>query len=101
MEASGYSAFAYLNGLPKKKKSNVHRVMVSCSLVGARVVLLYELAHQVCIEVLGSLGYCRVERNGTPDVSAASSRRDHRKSKFGLRHAIKLIELYGVTKSEF
>ena len=25
----------------------------------------------------------------------------HRKSKFGLRHAIKLIKLYSVTKSEF
>jgi hypothetical protein len=30
--------------------------------------------------------YCRVELNKTPDVSAANARRDHRKSKFGLRH---------------
>jgi hypothetical protein len=45
--------------------------------------------------------YCRVEQNRAGDVAAARARRDHRKSKFGLRHAIKLIELYGVTKSEF
>ena len=35
------------------------------------------------------------------DVAARIARPDHRKSKFGLRHAIKLIELYGVTKSKF
>jgi hypothetical protein len=34
--------------------------------------------------------YCRVERNKTRDVAPSRSRRDHRKSKFGLRHAIKL-----------
>jgi hypothetical protein len=45
--------------------------------------------------------YCRVERNGTRVVAATSSRRDHRKSKFGLRYDIKLIELYVMTKSEF
>ena len=45
--------------------------------------------------------YCTVERNGTPDVAAASSQPDRRKSKFGLRHGIKLIELYAMTKSEF
>ena len=39
--------------------------------------------------------------NGTRDIATASARRDHRKSKFGLCHTIKLIELYGVTKSEF
>jgi hypothetical protein len=35
------------------------------------------------------------------DVAAASSRSCDRKSKFGLRHAIKLMELYCVTESEF
>ena len=45
--------------------------------------------------------YCRVEQNGTRDVATSIARPDHRKSKFGLRHAIKLIELYCVTKSEF
>ena len=35
------------------------------------------------------------------DVAISIARRDHRKSKFGLRHAIKLTESYGVTKSEF
>ena len=34
--------------------------------------------------------YCKVELNKTSDVSAANARRDHRKSKFGLRHDIKL-----------
>ena len=36
-----------------------------------------------------------------PDVAAAGSQSCDRKSKFGLRHAIKLIELYCMTKSEF
>jgi hypothetical protein len=45
--------------------------------------------------------YCKVEWNKTPDVPATSSRRDHRKSKFGLCYATKLIELYCMTKSEF
>ena len=45
--------------------------------------------------------YCRVERNRTRDVAAPLARRHHRKSKFGLRHDIKLIELYVMTKSEF
>ena len=35
------------------------------------------------------------------DVSAARSRSCDRKSKFGLRHAIKLNQLYCMTKSEF
>ena len=35
------------------------------------------------------------------DVAAPLARRDHRKSEFGLRHAIKLNQLYCVTKSEF
>ena len=35
------------------------------------------------------------------DVSARRTQPDHRKSKFGLRHGIKLIELYAMTKSEF
>jgi hypothetical protein len=35
------------------------------------------------------------------DVAPSRSRRDHRKSKFDLRHAIKLIELYCMTKPEF
>jgi hypothetical protein len=35
------------------------------------------------------------------DVEAASSQSCDRKSKFGLRHAIELIELYCMTKSEF
>jgi hypothetical protein len=47
------------------------------------------------------LEYCKVEQNKTPDIATPSSRRDHRKSKFGPRHGVKLIELYGVTKSEF
>jgi hypothetical protein len=34
--------------------------------------------------------YCRIELNKTPDVFAANFRRDHRKSKFGLRHDIRL-----------
>ena len=35
------------------------------------------------------------------DVAATSSQSCDRKSKFGLRHRIKLNELYAVTKSEF
>jgi hypothetical protein len=35
------------------------------------------------------------------DVSAASSQSCDRKSKFGLRHAIKHNELYRMTESEF
>jgi hypothetical protein len=49
----------------------------------------------------GVTDYCTVEWNKTRDVAAPSSRRDHRKSKFGLRHAIKLNEPYCMTKSEF
>mgnify|MGYP005646991453 CR=1 FL=1 len=36
-----------------------------------------------------------------PDVAMPGSQSCDRKSKFGLRHAIKLIELYCMTKSEF
>ena len=36
-----------------------------------------------------------------PDVATSLARWDHRKSKFGLRHDIKLIEIYVMTKSEF
>ena len=36
------------------------------------------------------LEYIRIEQNRTADVVAASARRDHRKSKFGLRQGIKL-----------
>jgi len=35
--------------------------------------------------------YCRVETKKTRDIAAPIARPDHRKSKFGLRHAIKLI----------
>jgi hypothetical protein len=35
------------------------------------------------------------------DVAAARAQSYDRKSKFGLRHGIKLIELYAMTKSEF
>ena len=45
--------------------------------------------------------YCRVEWNKTPDVAPSIARLDHRKSKFGLRHVVKLTELYYMTKSEF
>jgi hypothetical protein len=34
--------------------------------------------------------YCRVERNGSRDTVRSIARRDHRKSKFGLRQGIKL-----------
>ena len=37
-----------------------------------------------------ALEYCQIEQNRTADVVAASARRDHRKSKFGLRQGIKL-----------
>jgi hypothetical protein len=33
--------------------------------------------------------YCKLERNKTGHVAAPLARRDHRKSKFGLRHCIK------------
>jgi hypothetical protein len=36
-----------------------------------------------------------------PDVAIPLARRDHRKSKFGVHHAIKRNDLYGVTNSEF
>ena len=53
----------------------------------------------------GVTDYCTIEWNKTRDVAAPSSRRDHRKSKFGLRRGINLIELYAMhdamTKSEF
>ena len=42
--------------------------------------------------------YCRVERNGTADVSLSIARPDHRKTKFGLRHAIKLINDFFFSK---
>ena len=45
--------------------------------------------------------YCILDKNGTREVVIAPARRDHRKSKFGLRHGLKLIELYAMTKSEF
>jgi hypothetical protein len=35
--------------------------------------------------------YCKIEWNKTPDIAPSLARRDHRKSKFGLCHAIKLI----------
>ena len=50
---------------------------------------------------LCTLEYCIVGQNETPDVALSLAWRDHRKSKFGLRHRIKLIQLYTVTKSEF
>jgi hypothetical protein len=34
--------------------------------------------------------YCRVEQNGIADVAPSIARPDHRKSKFGLRHVVKL-----------
>ena len=37
--------------------------------------------------------YCRFEQNRTSDITTPSSRRDHRKSKFGLRQVIRLIGL--------
>ena len=37
--------------------------------------------------------YCKVERNGTREIAAPIARPDHRKSKFGLRHRIKLTVL--------
>jgi hypothetical protein len=51
----------------------------------------------------GTYRYVPLERTGTFHASLRMTiaRRDHRKSKFGLRHRIKLIELYTVTKSEF
>jgi hypothetical protein len=58
------------------------------------------MAILICIANLLTT-YCKVERNGTADVATPIARRDHRKSKIGLRHRIKLIELYTVTKSEF
>ena len=56
-----------------------------------------------CIHTKFSTSTCYywVEKNRTGDNSAPLARRDHRKSKFGLRHAIKLLELYCMTKSEF
>jgi hypothetical protein len=47
------------------------------------------------------VAYYKVEKNKTSDVAASLARPDHRKSKFGLRHDIKLIELLDVTESEF
>ncbi len=37
----------------------------------------------------------------TRDIVIAPARRGHRKSKFRLRHGIKLTEIYAMTKSEF
>ena len=56
---------------------------------------------------MGQLGtliwymYCRVGYNGTRDVAITLAQPDRRKSKFGLRHAIKQNNFYCVTKSEF
>ena len=47
------------------------------------------------------LEYCKLEKNTTWDIAASLARRDHGKSKFGLRHDIKLIEFYLMTKSKF
>ena len=45
--------------------------------------------------------YCKVERNKTRDVAPSRSRPDHRKSKFELRHGIKLGVVFFMTESEF
>ena len=45
--------------------------------------------------------YCVVGWNKTREVVIAPARRDHRTSKFGLRHGIELIEIYAMTNSEF
>ena len=47
------------------------------------------------------LEYCWVEQNKTLYIVMSLARRDHRKSKFGLRHDISLILLYVMTKSKF
>jgi hypothetical protein len=65
------------------------------------VFVCVQCAVQACNSYVQLYTVNEVERNKTVNVAATSSWRDHRKSKFGLRHAIKLIELYGVTKSEF
>jgi hypothetical protein len=44
--------------------------------------------------------YCKLDKKKTWDVTADSARRDHRKSKFGLPHRIKLSALYAFTKAE-
>ena len=45
--------------------------------------------------------FCKVGQNKTRGVAPSRSRRDHRKSKFGVRQGIKLNELYALTNSEF
>ena len=58
-------------------------------------LLIASYFHPRNFPVLHSI-YCKVERNGTREIAAPIARPDHRKSKFGLRHRIKLIELYTV-----
>ena len=55
-------------------------------------ILEHYLYTTTAVEVLNffRIDYCRVERNGTGDVTTPLARRDHRKSKIGLRHDIKL-----------
>ena len=54
---------------------------------------------RVCMGIAGY--YCIVGQYETRNVLIAPARRDQRKSKFGPRHGIKLIEVYAMTKSEF
>ena len=60
------------------------------------------LVYKFC-EIDMSLYTRTVELSGKTifQVAPSRSRRDHRKSKFGLRHDIYLIWLYVMTKSEF
>jgi hypothetical protein len=50
---------------------------------------------------IGKTGVHGRDSDPLGDVVTTGSRRDYQKSKFGLRHRIKLNELYTVTKSEF
>ena len=54
------------------------------------LLLLSSLLRVNLVHLL-NLHYCVIEKNRTWGVVIAPARRDHRKSKFGLRHGIKLI----------
>ena len=81
------------NKITQKAKQRAAKKVIkkvrSKSYMSLRVVLD---AHSCVTRLVGSAStYCKVEKNGTWDVARPLARRDHRKSKFGLRHAIELI----------
>jgi hypothetical protein len=91
MTSSSYIAHAgYLASCHRTCQRRTHAVHGARA--GAAADLNLDL--QLC-----TLEYCTVGCNKTPDIALSLARRDHRKSKFGLRHRTSYYEahsaLYG------